>query len=102
MKQVVRDIWRGVVVLINVRLLAHVTVSRDMLASFCGDFCFLVVYVARDVVLKPMGKKIVLCTIRKFCPRCKCAQDASAPTGTPSYTVIVTLRMTFICFSLID
>ena len=45
------------VVLINVHLLAHVTVSRDMLASFGGDFCFLVVYVARDVVLKPMVKK---------------------------------------------
>ena len=45
------------VVLINVRLLAHVTVSSDMLASFCGDFCFLVVYVARGVVLKPMEKK---------------------------------------------
>ena len=74
MKQVIRDIWRGVVVLINVRLRAHVTVSSDMLASFCGDFCFLVVYVSRDVVLKPMGKKIILCTIRKFsfCPRCKC------------------------------
>ena len=60
-------------ILTNVRLLAHVAVSRDMLASFCDDVCFVVVYVARDVVLRPMGK-IILCTIRKlsFCPRCKC------------------------------
>lgn len=84
------------VVLINVRLLAHVTVSRDMLASFCGDFCFLVVYVAQDVVLKPMGKKSFFAPYENF------VQGASAPTRTPSYTLIVTLRMTFICFSLID
>ena len=86
------------VVLINVRLLAYVTVSRDMLASFCSDFCFLVVYVARDIVLNPMGKNIILCTIRKF----SFVQDASAPTPTPSNIVIVALRMTFICFSRID
>ena len=60
------------VVLINVRLLAHVTVSRDMLASFCGDFCFLVVYVALDVVLKPMEKKSFFAPYENF------VQDASA------------------------
>ena len=86
------------VVLINVRLLAHVTVSRDMLVSFCSDFCFLVVYVARDVVLKPLGKKSFFAPYENLV----FVQDASAPTRTPSYTVIVALRMTFICFSRID
>ena len=86
------------VVLINVRLLAHVTVSRDMLASFCGDFCFLVVYVAQDLVLKPMGKKLFFAPYENLV----FVQGASAPTRTPSYTVIVALGMTFICFSRID
>ena len=63
------------VVLINVHLLAHVAVSRDMLASFCGDFCFLVVYVARDVLLKPMGKKSFFAP----CENLVFVQDASAP-----------------------
>ena len=64
-------------VLINVRLLALVAFSRDMLASCRHEFCFFAFSVTLDVALKPIEKAFTPYENRVF------VQDTNAPPRTP-------------------